>query len=153
MAEGRGTTDRDVQAVGEGGDRAGPPSGPKSSRMFTVSRRFVPAFGRRRVLDVGHPEAAASSNAMFIGLWISGSEATSWISNPGGTCSALRSSAAVRCGNVETSCTGAGAGFWAPAGPEMIAIAMTTITRAAGPGRGPVSIRYPVFFWITPAFA
>ena len=85
------------------------PSGRKSERILTESRPGVPAgFGNGYSSVSVTQSRPRSSKARLSGLWMSGSAATSWISNPGGRCSALRSSSGVRGGNDETFSTGAG---------------------------------------------
>ena len=88
------------------------PSGRKSERILTVSRGRVALAAGKGYSTVSVTQSRPrSSKARFSGLWMSGSAATSWISNPGGTWSALRSSSGVRGGNDDTFSTGAG--LWA----------------------------------------
>ena len=61
------------------------PSAWKSERILTVSRGRVPSRGRVGIFDrVVTQSRPRSSKARLSGLWMSGSEATSWISKPGG---------------------------------------------------------------------
>ena len=75
------------------------PSGPKSSRIFTASRGRVPSSAAKGYsTDSVTQSRPRASKAMFIGLWMSGSAATSWISKPGGRWNPFRSSSGVRGG-------------------------------------------------------
>ena len=61
------------------------PSGPKSSRILTPSRGVVPSAAGNGYSSVSVTQSRPrSSKAMLSGLWISGSAATSSISNPSG---------------------------------------------------------------------
>ena len=60
-------------------------SGPKSSSMRTASRPVIPSLaGKGYSYEDVTKSRPRSSKARFIGLAMSGSQATSWIANPGG---------------------------------------------------------------------
>ena len=82
----RQEADRDVQAVGEGLDLAGPAVGPEVGEdLDRVAARRAPAASGRDTRRVSVTQSRPrSSKARLSGLWMSGSAATSWISNPGG---------------------------------------------------------------------
>ena len=83
-----------------------------------------------------------SSKAMFSGLWMSGSDATSWISKPGGRCSARRSSSGDRWGSDETFSTGAG--VWARLAPKGTITSNARSTRLPGTPTPRISDLLPI---------
>ena len=74
------------------------PSGPKSERILTASRPLPGGAGKGYSTDCVTHRRPAASKAMLIGLRMSGSQATSWASNPGGRVKHLRSSGGLRGG-------------------------------------------------------
>ncbi len=73
------------------------PSGPKSSRILTVSLPLRPAgAGNGYSTDSVTHSRPMASKAMLTGFLTFGSLATSCTMNPGGTCSPFNSSSAVR---------------------------------------------------------
>ncbi len=83
------------------------PSGPKSARIFTRSRGVTPGLAGKGYSTVSVIQSRPrSSKAIFIGLWMSGSLATNWISNPGGRWKPERSAIGSRGPADETSSGG-----------------------------------------------
>ena len=82
------------------------PSGPKSPSTVSASRGVVSAAAANGYsTECVTQSRPRGSNAMFIGFWIVGSAATSWISKPGGRWNAARCS----CGGSGSLSTTAGA--------------------------------------------
>ena len=110
--------------------RARPVAGSRSDKILTPSRPTLPPSTGNgySTVSVTHSRPLAS-NAMFIGLAMSGSAATSWASNPGGSL------------NVACSCSGdslsVGATTLGMTGGAAAAAAAATSSDRAGTARRP----------------
>src|SRR5262245_1849950 len=109
------------------------PSGPKSERTLTESRPLPSGAGNGYSMVEVTQSRPLASKAMLIGFWMSGSEATSWASNPGGRCNDLSSSAGGR--NGVAAMVGSSAGTTAGSSRMATAAARTT-KRIAAPKVG-----------------